>query len=147
MSMGFNTFTDLSASGDVVPAFDLPGSRLQGPAPVLMPDLGQLTSLSTSQDWTVPLVPSQLEYAFVDRLMIQSPDVTGVIVCATFDEGVLNPPLVVPAALLSPFSGHQGTVSIYRDDDRGPIDAGAVFVDYRVGVGVQTGANAVSFTP
>jgi hypothetical protein len=147
LSGGLGWVSDLAASGDVVPAFDISEEHLQGPAPVLMPDLSELTSLSTGQNWTVPLVPSPLEYGFIDRLIITSTDVLSVIVCQTNDEASLVPPLVVAASLLAPFNGHQGTIAIYRDDDQGWFDAGAVSIDYRVGIGVQTAVNAVSFTP
>ncbi len=136
----------LSASGDVVPAFGIETTRLQGPVPVLTPGLDQLSTLSTGQDWVVPLVPSELEYLFSDRVIVEA-DGVGLIVCQTADEGALNPPLVVSASLLANFSGHQGTVTIYRDDDPGAIDAGAVLLDYRVGIGIQTPTDGVSFTP
>jgi hypothetical protein len=146
LSNGFGWVSDLSASGEVVPAFDIPDEHLQGPAPVLMPDLSELMSLSTGQDWTVPLVPSPLEYGFIDTLIIEGADGT-IISCQTNDEGSLIPPLVVAESLLAPLQGQKGTIYIYRDDYRGGLDAGGVNIDYRVGIGVMTGFNAISFTP
>jgi hypothetical protein len=53
----------------------------------------------------------------------------------------------VPAAMLARFDGHQGTVTITRDDYPQWVDAGAVLLGLRWGVGAQTEANGVSFTP
>ena len=143
--------TTLSAKGDVVSAFSV---SLDGvdpletlpPEPVVTPDLGQLGTLLTSQDWAVPLTPSQLEILFHDRLILEV-DGVGSIICQVTDEAALNPPLVVPAALLANFSGHSGTVSIYRDEYTGFIDAGALLVGFRSGVGIRTSPGVVSFTP
>ncbi len=144
-SPGSASLAGASATGDVVPAFTASGFLFQGNAPVLTPDLGEMTTLSTRQDWTVPLTPSEFEFEFQDRVIVDSEDV-GRIICETDDEGVLRPALVVPASLLGPFSGHTGTVTIYRDD-YDLVDAGAVVLGIRLGSGIRTAANAVSFTP
>jgi hypothetical protein len=142
---GLGGLAGVSATGAVVPAFMETFSLLKGPNPVLTPDLSQLSTLSTSQDWTVPLTPSELEFFFYDRVIVDSPDV-GQIICETNDEGALLPALVVPAALLGNFSGHTGTVTIYRDD-YAVVDAGALVLGVRLGAGIRTADNAVTFTP
>jgi hypothetical protein len=92
------------------------------------------------------LTASEWEYLFVDRAIIEA-DGVGRIICQTFDEGTLMPALVVPASLLARFDGLQGTVTVTRDGYPQWVDAGAVLLGLRLGVGAQTEANGVSFAP
>ncbi len=139
-------FSTLWASGDVVPAFNVSIDGFPPPEPVVTPSLGQLGSLSTSQDWTIPLTPSELEFQFHDRVILEV-DGVGSIICEVTDEGAFNPPLVVPAAQLANFTGHMGTVSIHRDEYTGLADAGSLLIGFRNGVAIRTSPGAVSFTP
>jgi hypothetical protein len=130
----------------VVPAFNTELNLTKGPVPVLTPDLSELSILSTTKDWTVPLMASQIDAGFEDRVIIDSDEI-GHIICETHDEGTaLTPRLVVQASLLANFRGHTGTVKVYRDDYT-LVDAGALLVGIRLGAGSGTATNAVSFTP
>jgi hypothetical protein len=140
-------FSGLAASGGDVPAFEIDALGLQGPTPALTPPLAALTSLSTTQEWNVPLTPSELEYSFRDTVELEA-DGVGSVYCVTFDEGALSPPLVVPAGMLANLAGHSGTVTVTRDDYRGLMDAGPqVQLGFRVGVRVQTAVGGVAFAP
>ena len=139
-------FSTLWASGDVVPAFTVSTNAFPPPAPIVDAGLNALQTLSTSQDWAVPLTPSEFEFLFYDRVILEV-DGVGSIICQVTDEAAFRPPLIVPAALLANFAGHSGTVSIYRDEYSGLADAGSLLVGFRTGVGIRTSPGAVSFTP
>jgi hypothetical protein len=140
---GLGGQVQVSGTGDVVPAFMDVAPVFQGPL-LQAPDLGALSTLSTSQDWSPQLTPSNSPCN--DRVIIDSPDV-GQILCELNDTGQsTTPALVVPAALLGNFSGHTGTVTIYRDDYE-LVDVGALVLGMRLGSGIRTETNSVTFTP